>query len=203
LRKSIIIFVALVILISEGLFRLPRECEAQNRIPPAEYHYYSLAITSILNSAAEASKLPDIPERVKLLLNAAKILPASQRDDAIRLLGITLRDLKEWSSDAKTSRYRRHAAATLRNEVLAIYARIDPEKTMTLQKEFQAEAESTANNTDATSLKTGTWHTEFSNQQTMADQSAKIALSLVDTDPEKALALVVRSLQGGIVSGEL
>ena len=195
--------IAVVILISEGLFWVPQKCEAQTRIPPAEYDYYSLAITSILNSAAEASKVPDVPQRVKLLINAARILPASQHDDAVRLLGIALRDLKEWGSDDKAGWYQRHTAATLRNEVLALYARLDPEKTTTLEKEFQAEAESTANNTGATSLKTETWFAQFSNRRTTADQAAKIALSLVDTDPEKALRLVVQSLQGGTVSGVL
>jgi hypothetical protein len=194
--------IALVILISEGLFWVPPECEAQNRIPPAEYDYYSLAITSILNSAAEASKVPDVPQRVKLLINAAKILPASQQDDAVRLLGVALRDLKEWGSDDKAGWYQRHTAATLRNEVLALYAQFDPEKTTTLQKEFQAEAESTRN-TGSTSPKTDTSFTQFSNRRVIADQSAKIALSLLDTDPEKALGLVVQSLQGGMVSGVL
>jgi hypothetical protein len=196
--------IALVaILISPGFFWRLRECEAQNRMAPAEYDYYSLAITSILNSAAEASKLPDVPQRVKLLINAAKILPLAQHDDAVRLLGVALRDLKEWGSEDKAGWYQRHTAATLRNEVLALYARLDPEKTTTLQKEFQAETESTASNTGATSLKTETWSTQFSNRRTIADQSAKIALSLIDTDPEKVLGLVVQSLQGGIVSGVL
>ncbi len=196
--------IALVaILISPGFFWRPRECEAQNRMAAAEHDYYSLAITSILNSAVEASNLPDVPQRVKLLINAAKILPAIQHDNAVRLLGIALRDLKEWDSEDKASWRQRHTAATLLNEVLAAYAVLDPEKAIAVQKEFQAGAESTASNTSATSLKTDTWSTQFSNRRTIADQPAKIALSLIDTDPEKASGLVVQSLQGGTVSNVL
>lgn len=85
--------VALIaILISSGFFwRLP-EGNAQKRMDPPEYDYYSLAVTSMLNAAREASKLPSIPQRVKLLISAAKMLPASQHDEAVRMLEIGLRD---------------------------------------------------------------------------------------------------------------
>ena len=193
----------LAILISPGFFCLASECEAQEKPAPADYDYYSLAITSILNSAAEASKLPDMPQRVKLLISGARVLPVSQHDEAVRLLELALRNIKEWGSEDKASWYQRHTAATLHNEVLAVYAKLDPERAMALQREFQAEAESTAGNSGATSLKTDRWSTQFSDRRTTADQAAKIALSLVETDPEKALALVVQSLQGGMVSGVL
>jgi hypothetical protein len=193
----------LTILISLGFFWSPSECQTQDKGAPADYDYYSLAITSILNSAAEASKLPDVPQRVKLLISAAKILPVSQHDEAVRLLELALHNVKEWGSQDKASWYQRHTAATLRNEVLALYAKLDQEKATALQKEFQAEAESTASNNGATSHKDGKWFTQFSDQRTIADQAAKIAVSLVDTDPEKALALVVQSLQGGTVSNVL
>ena len=191
------------ILISPGFFWLPSECQAQDKAAPADYDYYSLAITSILNSAAEASKLPDVPQRVKLLISAAKILPASQHDEAVRLLELALHNVKEWGSQDKATWYQRHTAATLRNEVLALYAKLDQERATALQKEFQAEADSTASNNGATSHKDGDWFTQFSDRRAMADQAAKIALSLVDTDPEKALGLVVQSLQGGTVSNVL
>ncbi len=184
---------ALVIMISEGFFWATPECKAQKRIAAPEYDYYSLALTSILDSAAEASKLPDVPQRVTLLVNAAKILPASQHDDAVRLLGVALRGVKEWGSEDKAGWYQRHTAETLRGEILAVYARVDSEKTMALQKEFQAEEKSTASET---SLKSE----QLSNRHAIADQAAKIALSLVDTDPEKAFGLVVQSCQGGTVS---
>lgn len=192
----------MAILFSPGFFWLLPECEAQNRLAPAEYDYYSLALASILNSAAEASKLPDIPQRVNLLINATKILPASEHDEAVRLLEVALRNVKEWGSEGKASWHQRHTAATLRNEVLAVYARVDPERTAALHKEFQAEEKSTTANSSVTSLKSD-WFTQFSDRSAIADQPAKIALSLVDTDPEKALRLVVQSLQGGTVSNVL
>jgi hypothetical protein len=195
--------IVLVILISAGLFWAP-VCEAQNRIAPAEYDYSSLALTSILDSAAEASKLPDVPQRVKLLINAAQILPTTQHDDAVRLLEVALRDVKEWDSEGKASWYQRHTAATLLTEVLAIYARVDPAKTAVLQERFQAEATSTTTtNSSSTSLKNEISFTDFSARSAIADQAAKIALALIDTDPEKAFRLVVQSLQGGTVSGVL
>jgi len=196
-----IAFVA--ILISPGSFWLSSECEAQNKIAAPEYDYYSLAVTSISSSAAEASKLTDIPQRVKLLLYAAKILPPSEHEEAVRLLDVALRNVKEWGSEDKASWYQRHTAAGLRNDVLAAYAKLDPEKATALQKEFQAEEKSTTTNSSVTSLKSESWYTQFGDRRAIADQAAKIALSLIDTDPEKALVLVVQSLQGGTVSSVL
>ncbi|MEP6707285.1 MAG: hypothetical protein ABJC05_07185 [Pyrinomonadaceae bacterium] len=192
------------ILISPGFFWILPECEAQNRIASPEYDYYSLAITSISDSEAEASKLSDIPQRVKLLINAARILGAAkQNEEAVRLLEVALRDLKEWGSADKANWRQRNTAAALSNEILAVYALVDPEKAVVRQKEFQAAAESTASNSSVTSPKSENWYRQFIDRRTIADQAAKIALSLIDTDPEKALGLIVQSLQGGIVSGVL
>ncbi len=203
LLRLIRITALVTILMSPGFFWRVRECEAQNKIAPAEYDYYSLAITSVLNSGAEASKLSDVPQRVRLLIKAAKILPASEHGEAVRLLNIALSHLKEWESEDKASWRQRHTAATLRNEVFAVYALMDSEKAMALQKEFHDQAKSTSSGSRAASSKKNDWFTHFRNQRTIADQSAKIALSLVDTDPEKVLGLVVQSLQGGIVSNVL
>jgi hypothetical protein len=193
----------LAILLSPAFFGLTPRGAAQNGLATPELDYYSLAITSILNSAAEASKLPDVPQRVKLLINAARILPPSQHDEAVGLLDAALRDLKHWGSEDKASWGQRHEAMALRNDVLALYAKLDPEKAMTLQKEFQAAAESSTSNSEATSHKEKDWYTQFSDRRAIADQAAKVALSLIDTDPEKASALVVQSLQGGTVSNVL
>ncbi len=192
--------VLVTILISPGFLWRVRECQGQNKLEPAEYDYYSLAITSVLNVGAEASKLPDEPQRVRLLISAAKILPASEHDEAVRLLDIALRHVKEWDSKDKASWRQRHMAATLRREVLAVYAVLDSEKAMALQKEFQEGAKSTSGSSRAASSKKNDWFTQFNDRHAIADQAANIALSLVSTDPEKARGLVVQSLEGGVVS---
>lgn len=196
--------IALVaILFSHGFWsRLPN-CQAQKPIAPAEYDYYSLALTSISNSAAEASKLPAIPQRVNLLIQAVELLPASQHDEAVRLLEIMLHDVKAWGSDDKAGWRQRNTAATLRNEILAVYARVDPEKAVALQQEFQAEEKSTTATTSQTSTKIKDWFTQFNDRRAIADQPAKMALSVVDTDPDNTVRLVVQSLQGGTVSNVL
>lgn len=190
----------IAILILSGFSWQLSECKAQKRIPPAEYDYYSLAVTSILNSASEAAKLPSIPQRVRLLINAAKILPASQQDQAVRLLEVGLRDLQNWGSAEKASWYQQRTAAELRNDVLAVYAKLDPEKVIALRKEFQAATKSPTANRSETSLKREDWYKHFSDRRVIADQATTISLSLIDTDPEKALRLVAQSLQGGTVS---
>jgi hypothetical protein len=198
-----LIIVLVAILFSPGFLWGLQDCQAQKRVAPAEYDYYSLALTSISNSAAEASKLPEIPQRINLLIQAVELLPAAQHDEAVRLLDVTLHDVKAWGSADKAGWRQRNTAATLRNEILALYARVDPEKTAALQQEFEAEAKSTTATTSQTSLKSQSWSTQFSDQSAIADQCAKIALSLIDTEPDKALGLVVQSLQGGTVSNEL
>jgi hypothetical protein len=196
--------ITLVAILSWSAFPgLTSKCEAQNKQALPEYDYYSLALSSILESASKVSKLPDMSQRVKLLLLAAKILPPAQHVEAIHLLDVSLGDLKQLISDDKTSRYQRSIAATLRNDVLAAYAALDPEKATALQKDLQAESESNSSNISAASLKKDGWYTQFSNRRTIADQSAKIALSLLESDPEKAFALALQSLQGGTVSSVL
>jgi hypothetical protein len=176
------------------------DCRAQNKTAADDYDYNSLAMTSVSSSSAEASKLPDIPQRVKLLIYAARILPPSQHDQAVGLLDLSLRDLKQWESEDKATWYQRHTAGTLRNEVLAVYAKLDPEKATALQKNFRADSESSTSNSSLTYDKNKDWFTQFRDRETIADQAAQIALSLIDTDPEKALGLVFNSLRGGIVS---
>ena len=179
-------------------------CNAQKKIPPAEYDYHALAITSIAEIAAEASKLPQIPQRVKVLIEAAKILQPAKKEEAVRLLELVLIDLKEWGSAENASWQQRNMAASLRNEALAVYALVDSEKALVLQKEFQAlEATTDSNSATALNVKTGSWRAHFNQKQTAAEQLVKVAVSLIDTEPERALGLVVQSLRGGTVSGAL
>lgn len=179
-------------------------CEAQKKIAPADYDYYALAITSIADITAEASKLPDIPQRAKILIKAAKILQPARKEEAVRLLEVVLRDLNEWGSADAASWWQRNMAATLRNEALTVYALVDSERALARQKEFQAAEETAAsNNSTALNFKSGSWRTHFSDRQTAAEQAAKLALSLFDSEPEKAMGLVAQSLQGGTVSGVL
>lgn len=196
---------SLVVLISLS-FCFPRSlCKAQKKIVPADHDYYALAVSSIADITAEASKLPDIPQRVKVLIEAAKILRPAKKEEAVRLLELVLRDLKEWGSADDASWRQRNTAANLRNEALAVYALVDSEKALVRRKELHALEESTAgNSTTAVHLKSfSSWRAHFSEKQAAADQLAKVALSLIDTEPERAFGLVVQSLQGGTVSGAL
>ena len=62
---------SLVILISLSFGCPPPLCKAQKKIPAADYDFYALAMSSIADVTAEASKLPEIPQRVKVLIEAA------------------------------------------------------------------------------------------------------------------------------------
>jgi hypothetical protein len=200
MMKSVIAFALLCLLSSPGFSGLVPECEAQQRLAPSEYDYYSLAMTSISNSSAEASKLLDIPQRVKLLMYAATLLPASGHEEAVRLLEVALSDLKEWISQDKATGLQRYTGLTLRNQVLAAYARLDAEKAASLQKEYAAE---TTKRSRDFSAKQNDWFGQLNSRRTRADQPAGIALSLLDTDPERAMELAARSLQDGVVSNVL
>jgi hypothetical protein len=203
MQTSKILSLAVVISLS---FCFPRSlCKAQKKIPPADHDYYALAMSSIADVASEASKMPEIPQRAKVLIEAAKILQPARKEEAVRLLELVLRDLKEWGSADDASWRQRNMAATLRNEALAVYALADSEKALVRQKEFHALEESTAgNSTTAVHLKSFTsWSAHFREKQAAADQLAKVALSLIDTEPERAFGLVVQSLQGGTVSSAL
>lgn len=195
--------IAPIIVLISSLFSLPIKLDAQDKPDLPGYDYYSLAIRSILSSASEGSKLPDVPQRVGLLINAAQILPMSEHDEAVRLLELGLHDLKEWGSDEKATWYQRHEAATLRTQVLALYTKLDSEKAIAFEKEFQKETEQTPSKTSTSALKSNRWSSEFTDRRTAADQTARIALSLLDTDRDKALILIRQSLQAGSVSGVL
>lgn len=179
-------------------------CEAQRRISPPDHDYYALAITSITEITSEASKLPDIPLRAKVLIEAAKILQPAKKEESIRLLELVLGDLKEWGAADDASWHQRSMAASLRNDALAVYALVDPEKALVRQQELKSLEESSAgNSTSALSLKSGSWRAYFNDKKTAADQLVKIALPLIETEPDRALALVAQSLQGGTVSSAL
>jgi hypothetical protein len=193
--------IRLVILISLVLCWPRPWCQAQKKVTPADYDYYALALTSISEITRDAAKLSDIPQRVNVLIEAARILGPANKDEAVRQLDIVLRDLKEWGSADSASWRQRDTAATLRNEALAVYATLDSEKALVLQKEIQPVEESTASNSTGLNFKSGSWRAYFSDRRTAADQAAKVALSLIDAEPEKGLQLVGQSVQGGTVSG--
>ena len=189
-----------VILISLVLCWPRPWCQAQKKAAPADYDYYALAITSISDITRDAAKLPDIPNRVKLLIEAAKILGPANKEEAVRQLEVVLRDLKEWGSADSASWAQRNMAATLRNEALAVYATVDSEKALVRQKEVQPLEEPSTRNSSA-NFKDNSWRAYFADRRTSADQAAKVAISLIDSDPDRALRLVTQSLQGGTVSG--
>ena len=196
--------IPLAILISLILFWPQSLCKAQKKIPPAEYDYYALALSSISEITEAATKLADIPQRITVLIEAAKILRSTKKEEAVRLLDVALRNLKEWASIDNASWRQRNTAATLRNEALAVYALVDSEKALIRQKEFQSIEETTASKSLTASLRSfSSWRAHFSGKQAAADQLVKVALPLMDTDPDRAFGLVVQSLQGGTVSGGL
>lgn len=199
--KSVSAIVLLCLLISQGFSGHIPEGEAQQRMAAQEYDYHSLAVTSILNSSTEVSKLPDIPQRVKLLMYAARLLPGSEHEQAERLLDVALNDLKEWVSQDKATAWQRYQGLTLRNQVLAAYARLDAEKAATLQKEYAA-ADATKRSREF-SPKQDNWFGQLNSRRVKADQPAGMALSLLNTDPDRAVELAARSLQDGVVSNLL
>jgi hypothetical protein len=175
-------------------------CQAHKKAA-AEYDYYALAMTSILEITREATKLSDIPQRARVLIEAAKILGPANKDEAVRQLDLVLRDLREWGSADSATWRQRDIAATLRNEALAVYATVDPDKALVLQREFQPLEASSASNSTAPTFKSNSWRGYFNDRRTAADQAVKIALSVIDAEPDKAVRLVGQSVQSGTVSG--
>ena len=193
----------IAIALSSLCFRQLPQCNAQNTLGTAEYDYHALALTAISNSVQDSSKLTDITQRVGILLYAAQILAPFQRNETTRLLDMALIDLKQLISEEKTSTYKRHIGSTLRDDVLALYAQVDPKKAAVLQKEFLAESRSRAPGNSEISLKSKSWLAQFNERSVVADQRAKMAFSLVESDPERALILVVQSIHDGTISSVL
>ncbi|HVI72126.1 MAG TPA: hypothetical protein VM656_11640 [Pyrinomonadaceae bacterium] len=98
-----------------------------------DYDYRSLAVQSILTSAQEAQKLSNIEERISLVIAAANVLPASHRPEAVALLDRSLQDIKDLNSTGKEAPVGRAVAQRLYNELLAAYAKLDPERALALQ----------------------------------------------------------------------
>lgn len=151
-----------------------------------DYDYRSLAIASILTSAQEASKLPDTEARVSLVITATKLLPESHRSEAIALLEHCLQAVKD-----------NH----LRNELLAAYARLDPERALALQETEQDEE--TPGDEHKFLRAGGKWSTEILARRGPSNQAAGLALSVIDANPEQAFSLVVQSVKEGIVSNSV
>jgi hypothetical protein len=100
---------------------------------------------------------------------------------------------------------RRYKAATLRSEALSAYAKLDSKKALALQKEYASKADSSTSKGDGPSdpLKNQDWGADMLERYRRASEMGKIVLSLIDTDFERASALVVQSVKGGAVSGEI
>ena len=179
------------------------QCDAQKKLVEPDYDFRSLAVASVKNSAAEAAKITDVPQRVKLLITAARILPTAEHVQAIGLLDLALSDLKAWNSGDMANLSQREKVQDLAGDVLAAYAKLDPERASALRKKYQDDLESEISNADVTSLKSKNWSGQFSQQRAITDQTVKFALALVDTDPDRASGFVVQSLQSGTVSGIL
>ena len=80
-----------VILILSFFSRQLTVIEAQSRLRDTEYDYYALALASTLNSASEASKLPDIPHKVELILQATAMLSESDEQRTFETLSTAAR----------------------------------------------------------------------------------------------------------------
>lgn len=166
-----------------------------------DYDYRALAIQSILTSAQEAQKLSNIEERISLVITAANVLPPSHRLEAVGLLDRSLQDIKDLNSTGKEAPVGRAVAQRLYNELLAAYARLDPERALALQNTDRNEQTS---RDDRESLRFGgKWSAEILARRARADQAAGLALSIIDAEPERAFSLVVQSVRDGIVSNSI
>ena len=159
-----------------------------------DYDYRSLAVQSILTSAQEAQKISNIDERISLVITAANLLPRSHRREAVALLERSLQDVKDSNSTAKI-------AQRLYNELLAAYARLDPDRALALQNPDRNEQP--AGDGHKYLRAGGKWSAEILAQRGPADQAAGLALSIIDADPERAFSLAVQSVSGGIVSNSV
>ena len=166
-----------------------------------DYDYRSLAVQSILTSAQEAQKLSNIEERISLVITAANVLPASHRREAVALLERSLQDLKDLNTTGKEAQLDRALAKRLYNELIAAYARLDPERALTLQNVDRNEQPPAEGHKYLRAG--GKWSAEILARRGPADQAAGLALSIIDTDPERAFSLVVQSVRDGIVSNSV
>ena len=166
-----------------------------------DYDYRSLAVESVLTSAQEAQKLSDIEERISLVIAAARLLPTSHRREAVAFLERGLQDVKDWHSTGKKAPLDRATANRLYSDLLAAYAKLDPERALAFQNIDPNE--DTPGHGHKYLRAGGKWSAEILARRGPADQAAGLALSIIDTDPERAFSLVVQSIKDGIVSNSV
>ena len=166
-----------------------------------DYDYRSLAVESILASAQEARKLSSIEERISFVIAVANLLPKSHRREAVALLEAGLKDVKDWNSTENNPPINRSSANRLHNDLLVAYAKLDPERALALEN-IDLNEEMPADGHRYLRVG-GKWSAEILARRGPADQAAGLALSIIDTDPERAFSLVVRSVKDGIVSNSL
>ena len=169
--------------------------------PQQDYDYRSLAVESVLTSAQEAQKLSNLEERVSLVITAVKILPPAHRPEAIALLERSLEDVKDWKPTGKKGEVDRFTANRLYSDLLAAYAKLDPERALALRN-VEHNEEPTGDGHKYLRAQ-GKWSAELLARRGPADQAAGLALSLVDADPERAFSLLLQSVKDGIVSNSV
>jgi len=196
--KAIATIVITTLLASNASFARPMRQEPT-------YDYRSLAIESVLNAAREIRSLPDVEQRVRLLIRVAEVLPTSHRDNATKVLDLVITDLDEWASEKGAGWYRRDTAAKLKSEALSLYIKLDPEKANLRQKVSESENNSGSSKGGVTpaSLRGANWSRSLLDAQTSAEALAALALPMIDTDLDRACVLIGQSIQTGAFAGSL
>lgn len=86
------------------------------------------AASLAFSAGREASALPNPDERIEMQVKAAEILALVRPDDAVRLLDMAWLSLRQWSEGDSLSARQRYHAIELRGDLLALYAKLVPER---------------------------------------------------------------------------
>ncbi len=190
------------LLVVSGLLAQPLAFSQSPRQRPktAEYDYKSLALSSIRESVPEAKKLTDINHKVRFLIEASSLLADSNKNEAMEALDLALAEIKEWESKADDTQSRKYVASYRRDQVIAQYLKLNPEKA----NQLLAEDKSNSPEIDLKpSQKETSWRTNLNERRNASYKATTLATQLLESDPERAITLLAESVRGGILTSEL
>ncbi len=190
------------LLVVSGLLAQPLAFSQSPRQRPktAEYDYKSLALSSIRESVPEAKKLTDINHKVRFLIEASSLLADSNKNEAMEALDLALVEINDWESQAHPPQSRKYVASYRRDQIIAQYLKLNPEKA----NQLLAEDKSNSPEIDLKpSQKETSWRTNLNERRNASYKATTLATQLLESDPERAITLLAESVRGGILTSEL
>ena len=196
-KKSILL--ALLFLILPPPKINAQQARPQPEVTPPAYDLSKERAADLAFSAGhDASGLTNLSDRIGIQLEAVRVLAAARPEQAAQLLDSAWAAVTGVIEAEKTKESARGAASRLRVNVLALYAKLDPERAKKLEKSLPSSASDAKHEGSRTESQT-----DASPDRQRADYLVRAGLEQLKVDPAGGVNTALSSLGTGKISFHL